>query len=99
MFCLYHRPGLLLPVLGALPDSLIILVSGIGVPREVAQEQARAPSPLAMSSLRPSLDLFLLSLRNRHVCAFLLQCHLARLLFDVFLVCQRPARLLLELVP
>jgi hypothetical protein len=31
--------GLLLPVLGALPDSLIIIVSGLGVSREVAQEQ------------------------------------------------------------
>lgn len=41
MVCLSHWPGLVLPVLGALPDSLIILVSGIGVPREVAQEQAR----------------------------------------------------------
>ena len=35
--------GLVLPVLGALPDSLIIVVSGIGVSREVAQEQVRHP--------------------------------------------------------
>lgn len=31
--------GVVLPCLGALPDSLIILVSGLGVPREMAQEQ------------------------------------------------------------
>ena len=30
-------------MLGALPDSLIIVVSGIGVSREVAQEQVRQP--------------------------------------------------------
>lgn len=31
--------GVVLPILGALPDSLIILQSGLGVTREVAQEQ------------------------------------------------------------
>ncbi|KAK9825642.1 hypothetical protein WJX81_003822 [Elliptochloris bilobata] len=31
--------GLVLPILGALPDSLIIVVSGVGVSRETAQEQ------------------------------------------------------------
>jgi hypothetical protein len=41
--------GLLLPVLGALPDSLIIVVSGIGVSREVAEEQVRGQSLLSTS--------------------------------------------------
>jgi len=41
--------GLLLPVLGALPDSLIIVVSGIGVSREVAEEQVRGQPLLSTS--------------------------------------------------
>jgi hypothetical protein len=35
--------GLLLPVLGALPDSLIIIVSGLGGSREEAAEQVLLP--------------------------------------------------------
>ena len=44
--------GLLLPILGALPDALIILVSGLGGTRAEAQEQvgSSCPSP---SQLHP----------------------------------------------
>lgn len=42
--------GLLLPILGALPDALIILVSGLGGTREEAQEQVRTPA-VAMALL------------------------------------------------
>ena len=50
--------GLVLPVLGALPDSLIIIASGLGGSAEEAQEQVRIsaskgytrdPAPLACS--------------------------------------------------
>ena len=41
--------GLLLPILGALPDALIILVSGLGGTREEAQEQVMTPAvPMAL---------------------------------------------------
>lgn len=39
---LHIAAGLVLPVLGALPDALIIAVSGLGGSREVVAKQARA---------------------------------------------------------
>ena len=43
----------MLPVLGALPDSLIIIASGFGGTPEEAQEQVLIPTNRAM--LRPSI--------------------------------------------
>ena len=40
--------GLVLPVLGALPDALIIVVSGLGGTAEEAQEQVSPPCALTM---------------------------------------------------
>ena len=37
--CACMNAGLLLPILGALPDALIIVVSGLGGTREEAEEQ------------------------------------------------------------
>lgn len=45
------RTGLLLPVLGALPDSLIIVVSGLGGSREEANEQVSRAGHHAMIKL------------------------------------------------
>ena len=49
--------GLLLPVLGALPDSLVIVVSGLGGSHDEAAEQARmhASCPL-ISAYRHAMD-------------------------------------------
>ena len=41
-FC-HPGTGLLLPVLGALPDALIIIVSGLGGTTAEAQEQVHTP--------------------------------------------------------
>lgn len=47
--------GLVLPVLGALPDALVIVVSGLGASAGEAQEQVMLRSPLVAVYHDPSL--------------------------------------------
>lgn len=48
--------GLVLPILGALPDSLIIIASGLGGSAEEAQEQVHVPSS-GRCTLGPALPI------------------------------------------
>ncbi len=58
--------GLLLPILGALPDALIIVVSGLGGTKEEAAEQVISPHHWTLT-LSASVSLWPANLKDHQV--------------------------------